>query len=67
MQQGGFPGIVETQEEKFGVLVQQAQRGEDIVDYSDRIVSGCFMRWMLIPTPGRDLRRIQRRGLTYTS
>lgn len=33
VQQCRLASIVETQEEQLGVLVQQAQRGEDIVNY----------------------------------
>lgn len=32
MQQSGLPRIVEAEEEKLGVLVQEAQRGQDVPD-----------------------------------
>jgi hypothetical protein len=32
MQQRRFAGIIETKEEKFGMLVQQAERGKDIIN-----------------------------------
>lgn len=34
MQKRSLAGIVETEEEELRVLVQQAEGGEDIVDYS---------------------------------
>lgn len=34
MQQGSFPGIIEAKEEQLGVLVEEAQRGEEVIDYS---------------------------------
>lgn len=33
VEQGGLSGIVQTKEKKLSVLVQQAKRGEHIVDY----------------------------------
>lgn len=34
VEQGGLSGIVQTEEKKLGVLVEQAKRGEHIVDYN---------------------------------
>lgn len=39
VQESGLAGVVETEEEQFGVLVQQAEGGEDIVDCRDQQVS----------------------------
>lgn len=36
VQEGSLSGIIETEEEKLGVLVEEAKRGEDVVDYSFR-------------------------------
>lgn len=32
VQKGRLPGIIKTQEQELGMLVEQAQRGQDIVD-----------------------------------
>jgi hypothetical protein len=34
VQQSGFAGVVQSKEQELGVFVEQAQRSEDIVDYS---------------------------------
>jgi hypothetical protein len=39
VEQGGLSGIVQTEEKKLGVLVQQAKRGEHIVDYKQSKIS----------------------------
>lgn len=42
MQQGGLAGIVETEEKQLGVLVEQAQGGQNIVDcYSPAAQLAC--------------------------
>jgi hypothetical protein len=35
VKKGRLAGVVKTQEQQLGVLVQQAEAGEDIVDYSE--------------------------------
>lgn len=34
MEQGGLAGVVEPKEKEFGMLVHQAQRSQDIPDYT---------------------------------
>lgn len=36
VQQCGLAGIVQTEEEKLSVLIEETQRGQDIVDYNSK-------------------------------
>lgn len=44
VQQGRLSGIIETEEQQLGVLVEKAEGGENVVDYTvvSRNVSLCF-------------------------
>lgn len=45
MQQGGFARVVEPEEQELGVFVEQAQRGEDVVDLLVGTVSRHLFSW----------------------
>ena len=42
MQKSRLSGIVEAEEEELGVLVEQAEGGQDIVDCAEGTISDCI-------------------------
>jgi hypothetical protein len=69
---GGFAGIVKAEEEEFGVLVGEAEGGQDIPDW--RKPYGCLViRSFAHLCPRRSaaliyrLQIVERMGCTYTS
>ena len=42
MQKGRLSGIVKAEEEELGVLVEQAEGGQDIVDCAEATISDCI-------------------------
>lgn len=53
MEESGFAGIVEAEEQKLRVLVQETKRGEDIVDYGARVRKGLYERRQCLLGPHR--------------
>jgi hypothetical protein len=59
VKKGRLASVIKTQEQQLGVLVQQAEAGEDIVDYSESTPANVSLRCPDDAT--------QRRRGTYTS